>query len=90
MTKPRVVQYYAQWAIYARDFWPKDLKLDELTNIHYAFFEVTPQCHVASIDEYADFQANQEAAGQMVAGSIITYRHATRRARACAERSEEG
>lgn len=31
------------------------MKLDDITHINYAFFDVTPQCAVASLDPYADF-----------------------------------
>jgi len=74
-TKPgRVVQYYAQWAVYGRNFYPRDMQVDQLTHVHYAFFEVNAQCTVASIDEYADFQLVQEAAGQTVRGNLAAFR----------------
>ena len=52
---PRVVQYFAQWAIYGRDFKPWEMELDQITHVNYAFFDVTQACAVASLDEYADF-----------------------------------
>lgn len=51
------------------------MKVEELTHVHYAFFEVTSSCNVASIDEYADFQLVQEATpGQTVQGNIAAFR----------------
>jgi len=32
------------------------MKLDEITHVNYAFFDVTQGCAVASLDEYADFE----------------------------------
>lgn len=70
----RVVQYYAQWAIYGRQYYPRDMKIDQLTHVNYAFFEINSACQVASIDEYADYQLLQEAAGQSVHGNLAAFR----------------
>lgn len=69
-----MVQYYAQWAVYGRNFFPRDMRLDELTHVHYAFYEINSACEVASIDEYADYQLVQQAAGQSVQGNLAAFR----------------
>ena len=56
----------AEWAVYGRDFFPADMRVDLLTHVHYAFFDVTASCNVATIDSYADYELRQEAAGQTV------------------------
>lgn len=53
---PRVVQYYANWAIYGRNFFPADMKFDSITHVHYAFFDVKSDCQVHSLDEWSDYQ----------------------------------
>merc|ERR1719424_1216143 len=70
---PRVVQYYAQWAVYGRNFYPRDVRVDKLTHMHYAFYEVTSDCRAASIDEWADYQLSQTAAGRTVQGNIAAF-----------------
>jgi len=55
-TKPRVVQYFAQWAIYGREYYPADMNWAEITHVHYAFFDVKADCAVHSLDDYADYQ----------------------------------
>ncbi len=57
----RVVGYYAQWAIYARDYQVNDIPADDLSHILYAFFEpkydpATDSAWIQSLDPYADFQ----------------------------------
>ena len=42
----RVVAYYAQWAIYGRNFFPWEMQLDAITHVHYAFFDVDSNCAV--------------------------------------------
>jgi len=68
-----VVQYFAQWAVYGRSFYPRDVRIDKLTHMHYAFYEVTSDCRAASIDEYADYQLSQTAAGRTVRGNIAAF-----------------
>ena len=53
---PRVVQYYAQWATYGRNFQPMDMDLSSITHLHYGFFDVTADCKVATLDNYADYE----------------------------------
>jgi hypothetical protein len=50
------VQYFAQWAIYGRNFKPWHMQLDKITHVHYAFFDVTAVCAVATLDSWADFE----------------------------------
>ncbi|EOD05101.1 hypothetical protein EMIHUDRAFT_453682 [Emiliania huxleyi CCMP1516] len=49
----------SDWGIYQYGnripFKPSDLHLDKITHVHYAFFDVTSGCAVASMDPYADF-----------------------------------
>ena len=68
------MQYFAQWGIYGRNFWPKDVRVDIITHMQYAFYEVTSDCRAASIDEWADYQVPQTAAGKNVAGNIAAFR----------------
>jgi GH18 family chitinase len=51
-----VVQYFANWAIYGRAFYPHDMKLDDITHVHYAFFDIKSDCKVHSLDAYSDYQ----------------------------------
>jgi chitinase len=57
----KVVGYYAQWAIYARDFNIGKIDGSKLTHLMYAFFNTTydaanPQnTKLVSLDAYADF-----------------------------------
>ena len=53
----KVVQYFAQWSIYGRKYRPWHMKLDSITHVQYAFFDVTSDCVCASLDPYADYQA---------------------------------
>lgn len=56
-----VVGYYAQWAIYGRDYNIPNIDGNKLTHLNYAFFDVTwdpnnPQnTNLLSLDPYADF-----------------------------------
>ena len=55
-----MVGYYAQWAIYARDFNVSDIEAEHLTYLMYAFYdtifdEATETSLLASLDDYADF-----------------------------------
>ena len=54
-----VVGYYAQWAIYARDFNVSDIEAENLTNLMYAFYDTifddpTETSTITSLDVYAD------------------------------------
>jgi len=60
-----VVGYYAQWAIYARDYNVWDIDASKLTHLMYAFFgteynALHPEdTKLYSLDPYADFQHNE-------------------------------
>ena len=41
-TTKRVVGYFEEWGIYGRDFNVADVKADQLTNLNYSFFGITP------------------------------------------------
>jgi len=70
----KVVQYYAQWAIYGRDYFPADMALDSITHVFYAFYDVTSSCGVDVRDPYAEYQQTQLAAGKTVSGNIAAFR----------------
>lgn len=60
----KVVGYFAQWAIYGRDYNVLDIEGDKLTHIMYAFFDTTfdaatETSSIESIDSYADFEHNE-------------------------------
>jgi GH18 family chitinase len=59
----RVVQYFAQWAIYGRKFFPWEMHLENITHIHYAFFDVSSTCEVTSLDQWADFDILHRGVG---------------------------
>ena len=50
----RVVQYFEQWAIYGRKFYPTSMDFASITHMHYGFFDVTSDCYLRSLDTYAD------------------------------------
>lgn len=55
-----VVGYYAQWAIYARDFNVSDIRAENLTHLMYAFYDTlfdenTDTSAIESLDDYADY-----------------------------------
>lgn len=53
----RIVGYFVQWGIYARDYEPADIPASHLTHINYAFIEVEQATgELASVDAYADMQ----------------------------------
>lgn len=59
-----VVGYYAQWAIYARDYNVLDIEADKLTHLMYAFFDTkydanTDTAWIETLDQYADFDHNE-------------------------------
>lgn len=60
----KVVGYYAQWAMYARDYNIMDIEADKLTHLMYAFYNATfdPQTQtgaIASLDTWADYEHNE-------------------------------
>ncbi|VXB98595.1 Glycoside hydrolase [Flavobacterium sp. 9AF] len=64
----KVVGYYAQWAIYARDFNVNKIDGNKLTHLMYAFFgtefdPANPQsAKIKSLDTYADFEHTEGGA----------------------------
>src|SRR6187431_508654 len=64
----KVVGYYAQWAIYARDFNVSKIDGSKLTHLMYAFFgtefdPANPQgAKLKSLDSYADFEHTEGGA----------------------------
>ena len=59
-----VIGYYAQWAIYARDFNVLKIEADKLTHIMYAFFNATydastETASIETLDEFADYNHNE-------------------------------
>lgn len=54
-TKKHCVFYHTSWACYGRNFQVKDLPIDRVTDISYAFFNVGPDGKVFSGDPWADF-----------------------------------
>ena len=59
-----VVGYYAQWAIYARDYNVLDIEADKLTHLMYAFYNATYDAStqtaaIESLDSYADYDHNK-------------------------------
>lgn len=59
-----VVGYYAQWAIYARDYNVLDIEGDKITHLMYAFFNTkydanTDTAWIETLDQYADFDHNE-------------------------------
>ena len=64
----KVVGYYAQWAIYARDFNVSKIDGNKLTHLMYAFFgtefnPANPQsAKIKSLDTYADFEHTEGGA----------------------------
>ena len=53
----RIVGYFVQWGIYARDYEPADIPADKLTHVNYAFLAVDASTgKLVSIDSWADMQ----------------------------------
>jgi hypothetical protein len=56
-----VVGYFAQWAIYARDFNVSDIEAEHLTHLMYAFYDVkfeeddSGTVSLTTLDDWADF-----------------------------------
>lgn len=63
----KVVGYYAQWAIFARDYNVWDIDASKLTHLNYAFFGINYSASnpsatsLQSLDSYADFEHNEGA-----------------------------
>ena len=60
----KVVGYYAQWAIYARNYGVQQIEADKLTHLMYAFYDtkfepVDEVTKLVSLDSFADFQHNK-------------------------------
>ena len=60
----KVVGYYAQWAIYARNYGVHQIEADKLTHLMYAFYDTKfePDDEVTklvSLDSFADLQHNK-------------------------------
>lgn len=53
----RIVGYFVNWGIYARDYQVTDIPADKLTHINYAFFDInTSTGRVALFDPWADVE----------------------------------
>src|SRR5688572_795070 len=61
----RIVGYFTQWGIYARNYQVKDVDTSgaaaQLTHINYAFGDVTKEGRCATADALADFDKAFEA-----------------------------
>lgn len=61
----KVIGYYAQWAIYARDYNVWDVDASKLTHLMYSFFDTEydplhpENTKLKSLDPYADFEHNE-------------------------------
>lgn len=53
-TGKHAVYYHTSWATYGRNFQVKDLPIDGITDVSYAFFNVGPDGRVFSGDAWAD------------------------------------
>ncbi len=49
----RVLAYFAEWGIYARDYKPADIPAESLTHVVYAFANLTPEGDVVFFDQWA-------------------------------------
>ncbi len=54
---PRIVAFYAGWAMYDRQYFIKDIPADKLTHLNYAFANVSEAGEVILSDEWGDTQA---------------------------------
>jgi chitinase len=50
----RLVMYYGNWDTYGRNYQVKDLPIDSISDINYAFYNLNEQAEVVSVDTYAD------------------------------------
>ena len=60
----KVIGYYAQWAIYTRDYNVLEIEADKLTHLLYAFYNPVydsdnDTASLQSLDEYADYEHNE-------------------------------
>src|SRR5690606_3485567 len=51
----KVVAYFIQWGVYARDYLVEDIPAEKITHINYAFAKIANGA-VVSADPFADFQ----------------------------------
>jgi chitinase len=51
-----IVGYFADWAIYGRGYFPKDIPANRLTHINYAFATPTADGKCGILDPWADYQ----------------------------------
>ena len=63
-TGKQAIYYHTSWSVYDRKFFPKNLPIDKLTDIAYAFFNVDETGRVFSGDEWADYQNPFNAPGE--------------------------
>lgn len=56
ITGKHAIYYHTSWACYGRNFQVKDLAIDHITDIAYAFFNVGPDGKVFSGDPWADME----------------------------------
>ncbi|WP_116431394.1 glycosyl hydrolase family 18 protein [Synechococcus sp. RS9917] len=49
----RVVAYFEEWGIYARDFLVQDIKAEQLTHLNYSFFDVKANGDINLFDVWA-------------------------------------
>jgi chitinase len=72
----QVVGYFAQWAIYSRNYFVSNIvtsgSASKMTHLNYAFANVTSSFETASYDPYADYQKTFSAA-QSVDGQADTW-----------------
>ncbi len=66
-TGKQAIYYHTSWACYDRKFYPKNLPIDKLTDIAYAFFNVDATGRVFSGDEWSDYQMPFNGPGEGVA-----------------------
>jgi chitinase len=55
--KPVVVAYYISWAVYDRNWFPKQIEADKITHINYAFANLNEKGEVITGDGLADGRA---------------------------------
>ena len=78
----KVVGYYAQWAIYARDYNVLDIEAEKLTHLMYAFYNTkydsdTDTAWIETLDQHADFDHNESGlhpSGEAIKGNIGDFR----------------
>src|SRR4051812_27881637 len=51
--KKRLVGYFAEWAVYQREYNVGDVPADRLTHLNYAFAKINDQGECALVDSYA-------------------------------------